>query len=42
MDLQTQEIAQIIKIGTTIMLMGACFVIGMVVYLHKKMLKISN
>jgi hypothetical protein len=42
MNQSTEEIAQIIKIGTTVMLLGASFVIGMVLYLHKKMMQANS
>jgi heme/copper-type cytochrome/quinol oxidase subunit 2 len=39
MSQSAEEIAQIIKIGTTAMLTLAFVVIGMVLYFHQKMVK---
>jgi hypothetical protein len=41
MNHSTEEIAQIIKIGTIGMLLLASIVIGVVMYLHNKMLNTS-
>jgi hypothetical protein len=39
MNQNAEEIAQIIKIGTTAMLLMAGVVIGLVLYFHQKMVK---
>lgn len=39
MNQSTEEIAQIIKIGTTAMLSMAVVVISLVLYFHQKMVK---
>lgn len=39
MNQNSEEVAQIIKIGTAAMLFGASIVIGLVLYLHGKMVK---
>jgi hypothetical protein len=38
----TQEIAEIIKVGTAAMLLAASFIVGMVLYLHNKMIKVNQ
>ncbi|MES2794445.1 MAG: hypothetical protein V4683_00695 [Bacteroidota bacterium] len=40
MNQSAEEIAQIIKIGTTFMLLGAGIVISLVLYFHNKMINI--
>jgi hypothetical protein len=42
MELQTEEITQIIKVGTSLMLIGAAVIIGLVVYFHNRLVKITN
>jgi hypothetical protein len=42
MNQSTEEIAQIIKIGTMAMLLMAVVVIGLVLYFHNKMMKVNN
>lgn len=39
MPQSSEEIAQIVKIGTTVMLMISCGVIGLVLFLHQKLVK---
>jgi hypothetical protein len=41
MNQSPEEIATIIKIGTSVMLMMASLVIGLVIYFHKKLMKIN-
>lgn len=42
MNQSTEEIALIIKIGTSAMLLMAGVVIGLVLYFHKKMVKVQS